>query len=114
MEGGDCAMGASDESPSEVDFPVGTDGGLAGTFYEQMSPEDCPVDAGDGGSMLPERLVSVGAATDGPGRGCSPGWALAMFGEDCFGKDVIQYAESLGQHTSSCLDGKIQVGEAVQ
>lgn len=111
MEGGDCAMGASDESPSEVDFPVGTDDGLAGTFYEQMSPDDCPVDSGDSGSLLSERLVSFGAATDGPGRGCSPNWALAMFGEDCFSKDVIQYAENLGQHTSACVDGKLQVGE---
>lgn len=114
MEGGDSisAMGASDESPSEVDFPVGPDGGLVGTFYERISPEECPLDAGDGGSLLPERLVPVGAAADGPGRGCSPGWALAMYGEDCFGRDVIQYAENLGQHTSACLDRKMQVGEA--
>lgn len=114
MEGGDCPLGASDESPSEVDYTVGTDRGLEGTLYERMSPENCPLDAGDGGSMLAERLISARAVIDGPGPGCSPNWALAMFGEDCFSKDVIQYAENLGQHTSTCLDVKIQVGKAVQ
>lgn len=107
-------MGAGDQSPPEVELPTGTDGCLAGTFYERMSPEDCPVHAGYGGSMSSEQLVSSGAATDGAGRGRSPSWALAMFGEDCFSKDVIQYAENLGQHTSACPDVKMQVGEAVQ
>lgn len=102
MEGEDCAMGASDESPSEVDFSVGTDSGLAGTVYQDSS--------GDGGSMSPERLVSVKAAKVGPGTS----WALAMFGEDSFSKDVIQYAKNLGQHTSVCLDVKIQVGETAE
>lgn len=110
MEGGDSAMGASDESPSEVDFPAGTDVGPEGTFREQTSPEDRPVDAGDGGSASSERLVSAGAAADGAG----PSWALAMFGEDWFGEDVIRYAENLGQHASACVDVKIQVGEGVQ
>lgn len=101
MEGG-----GSDHSPSELDFPLGTDGGPAGSLSEPVSPEEGSEEAGDGGSALSERLVSA----DGAG-GSSPGWALAMFGEDCFGKDVIGYAEELGQHPSACLDVKIQVGD---
>lgn len=118
MDTGDCEMGAGDKGPSEVDFSVGTDDGLAGTVYDQMSteegPEDGPVDAGAGGPLLPERLVLGRAVTDGAGCGYSLSWALAMFGEDCFNEDVIQYAENLGQHTSACLEEKMQVGEAVQ
>lgn len=103
MDGG----GGGDESPSELDFPAGTDGGLAGALYERMSPVDCWA---DGGSVLSDGLASVGAAPDGAGQGCGLSWALAMFGEDWFGKDVIQYAENLGQHPAACLDVKMQVG----
>lgn len=108
MEGGDCAAGGSDESPSEVDFPLGTDDGLAGTLQEPATPEECWAEAGDGGSVSSERPASAEAA-DGGRRG--PSWALAMFGEECFSRDVIQYAENLGQNTPACLDGKIKVGE---
>lgn len=43
--------------------------------------------------------------------GGGPSWALAMFGPDCFSKDVIRYAENLAQHASARLDGKTQVGD---
>lgn len=102
MDGG----GGGDESPSELDFPVGTDGGLAGALYERMSPDDCSEDGGAAPSDRP--------APDGAGRGRSPGWALAMFGGDWFGKDVIQYAENLGQRSAACLDVKTQVGAGAE
>ncbi|XP_056903604.1 kinase non-catalytic C-lobe domain-containing protein 1 isoform X2 [Takifugu flavidus] len=105
MDGGG---GGGGESPSEPDSPVGTDGGLAGALYDRMSPDDCSADGGDGGSVLSDRLASAGAAPDGAGRGCGLSWALATFGEDWFGKDVIQYAENLGQHSAACLDVKTQ------
>lgn len=107
MEGGGCATGGSDGSPSELDLPVGTDGGLAPALCGRVSPDDCSADGGDAGLVLSDRPTSLGAAADGAGRG----WALAMFGEDWFGEDVIQYAENLGQHTAACLEVKTQVGE---
>lgn len=113
MEGGDHSAGGSDESPSEAEFLSMREEGLTGAHDEQMSP-DCSVDMEDSDSLVSERLVSPGSRAEGPGLSFSPAWALAFFGEDCFGSEVIQYAVSLGQHTGSpCLDVKTQVGRPV-
>ena len=113
MEGGDHSVGGSDESPSEAEFLSMREEGLTGAHDEQMSP-DCSVDMEDSDSLVSERLVSPGSRAEGPGLSFGPAWALAFFGEDCFGPEVVQYAVSLGQHTGSpCLDVKTQVGRPV-
>ncbi|XP_049456511.1 kinase non-catalytic C-lobe domain-containing protein 1 isoform X1 [Epinephelus fuscoguttatus] len=108
MEGGDHSAGGSDESPSEAEFLSGRDEGLTEAHDEQMSP-DCSVDMEDSDSLVSERLLSPSSRAEGLGLSCSPAWALAFFGEECFSPEVIQYAVNLGQHTGSpCLDGKTQ------
>lgn len=113
MEGGDHSAGGSDESPSEAEFLSGREEGLPGSHDEQMSP-DCSEDM-DSDSQVSERLLSPLSSAEGPDMSYSPAWALAFFGEDCFGPEVIQYAMNLGQHTGSpCLDVKTQVGKHVR
>ncbi|XP_039995822.1 kinase non-catalytic C-lobe domain-containing protein 1 isoform X2 [Xiphias gladius] len=108
MEGGDHSVGGSDESPSEAEFILGREEGLAGAHNEQTSP-DCSEDMEDSDSLVSERLFSPGSKAEGLGLGLGPAWALAFFGEDCFSSEVIQYAMNLGQHTGSPhLDVKTQ------
>ncbi|KAM7408204.1 hypothetical protein PAMA_002073 [Pampus argenteus] len=108
MEGGDHSAGGSDESPSEAEFQSGREEGLPEAHDEQMSP-DCSEDMEDSDSLVSERLLSPGSRAEEPSLSCSPAWALAFFGEDCFSSEVIQYAMNLGQHTGSpCLDVKTQ------
>ncbi|CAG6017900.1 unnamed protein product [Menidia menidia] len=95
MEGGDHSAGGSDESPSEAHFLSGRD--------QQMSPDCRPDDMEDGDWSAPERLLPPG------GLGPGPGWALAFFGEDCFGPEVTDYALNLGKHMGSAsLEAKAQ------
>ncbi|KAK5853573.1 hypothetical protein PBY51_014715 [Eleginops maclovinus] len=106
MEGGDHSAGGSDESPSEAEFPSGREEGL--TNDEQMSP-DWLEDMEDSDSLAVERLLSPMSRAEVPGPGCSPAWALALYGRECFSGEVIKYAVNLGQHTGSpCLDVKTQ------
>ncbi|XP_068582800.1 kinase non-catalytic C-lobe domain-containing protein 1 isoform X2 [Cebidichthys violaceus] len=109
MEGGEHeSAGGSDESPSEAEFLSGREEGLTGARDEQMSP-DCSEDMEDSDSLVSERLVSPGSRAEGPGLSLGPAWALAFFGEECFGPEVIQYAVTLGQHMGApCLDVKSQ------
>ncbi|XP_031731345.1 kinase non-catalytic C-lobe domain-containing protein 1 isoform X3 [Anarrhichthys ocellatus] len=106
MEGGEHgSAGGSDESPSE-EFPSGREEGRTGARDQQMSP-DCSEDMEDSDSLVSELLVSPGSRAEGPGLSSGPAWALAFFGEECFGPEVIQYAVTLGQHMGApCLDVK--------
>lgn len=112
MEGGEHSAGGSDESPSEAEFLLGTEGNLTRAHYEYTSP-DCSEDMEDSDATESERIFPSGSRTHGLGLSCSPGWALAFFGEDCFSPEVMQYAVNLGQHAgSACLDMKTQVGKS--
>ncbi|XP_049592678.1 kinase non-catalytic C-lobe domain-containing protein 1 [Syngnathus scovelli] len=92
---GDCLAGASHESPSEARY----------TSDDQMS-RDRSEELDDRHSQLSEQLISPGSRADLYFR---PAWDLALFEEDCFSSEVIQYALSLGQYRgSSCLDVKTQ------
>ncbi|KAG7271447.1 hypothetical protein CRUP_018364 [Coryphaenoides rupestris] len=64
-----------------------------------------------------ERRVSPGGGPGGEeggrgpdrGPGSDANWALAYYGEECFGVEVVHYAQSLGQHSgSACLEVKAQ------
>lgn len=104
MEGGDLSAGGSHENPCEVEFLLEREEGLE----EQRSP-DFSEDMEDSGFLESERS-RAGAGGLGP----SSAWALAFFGADCFGPEVIEYVANLGMHTSSpSLDVKAEVSKAV-
>ncbi|XP_029962601.1 kinase non-catalytic C-lobe domain-containing protein 1 [Salarias fasciatus] len=104
MEGGDHSAGGSDESPSEAEFLPEREEGPA----DQTSP-DCSEDMEDSDSLASDRLVSPGSRVEGAGRSLGPSWDLALYGQDCFSAEVIQYAVNLGQHAGSpCLEAKTQ------
>uniref|UniRef100_A0A096MBV4 Kinase non-catalytic C-lobe domain containing 1 n=1 Tax=Poecilia formosa TaxID=48698 RepID=A0A096MBV4_POEFO len=66
-------------------------------------------DMEDSDSLVSERLVSPASTTGCTGLSFSPAWALALFGEDCFSQEVIEYALNLGKHTGSpSLEVKVQ------
>jgi hypothetical protein len=78
---------------------------------------DMEDDSGSLGSSAERRPSPGGGWDTGPGPDLGPGadptWALAYYGEDYFGTEVVRYAQSLGQHSgSACLDVKAQVGES--
>ncbi|KAM4599291.1 kinase non-catalytic C-lobe domain-containing protein 1 isoform 2-T2 [Fundulus diaphanus] len=100
MEAGGHPAGCSDESPSEAEFLSGREEDLMGTHDEQMSP-DSSEDMEDSDSPASERLLSPTSAAGCTGLGFSSAWALALFGEDCFSPEVIEYASNLGKHTGS-------------
>ncbi|KAM9809121.1 kinase non-catalytic C-lobe domain-containing protein 1 [Syngnathus typhle] len=93
---GDRLAGASRQSPSEA----------RDTCDDQMS-RDRSDELEDSRSQLSEQqLISLGSRADLYFR---PAWDLALFEEDCFSSQVIQYASSLGQYRgSSCMDAKTQ------
>lgn len=114
MDRGDYSLGSQDESPSEAEFPVGSEEVLTEALCELMGPDHLE-EMKDGGTLVSERITIVGSRVDGLGLSFSPGWALALFGEDCFSPEVIQYAANLGQHTgSACVDVKMQVGKPMK
>ncbi|XP_047207511.1 kinase non-catalytic C-lobe domain-containing protein 1 isoform X4 [Girardinichthys multiradiatus] len=108
MEAGGHSVGGSDESPYEAEFLSGREEDLMGTHDELMSP-DCSEDMEDSDSLVSERLLSPTSRTACIGLSFSPAWSLALFGEDCFGQEVIEYALNLGKHTGSPgLEVKVQ------
>ncbi|XP_030235189.1 kinase non-catalytic C-lobe domain-containing protein 1 isoform X2 [Gadus morhua] len=95
----------------------GEGSGNGGSGEELSSSPGCPDDMEDDSGSLgssAERRPSPGGGWDtGPGPdlgpGADPSWALAYYGEDYFGTEVVRYAQSLGQHSgSACLDVKAQ------
>ncbi|XP_049337115.1 kinase non-catalytic C-lobe domain-containing protein 1 isoform X2 [Astyanax mexicanus] len=53
----------------------------------------------DSGSFISDRPMSSCSGLRGPSF--SPTWALALYGEDCFSQDVVEYALKLGTHSDS-------------
>lgn len=96
MEVEEPPAGVGDQSPSNVVFPP--------AYFGPGGP-----DCSEGVEVVTERTLLPGSQTPGLGLGCSPGWALSFFGEDCFSPEVVEYATSLGQHIGSAgLEVKTQ------
>lgn len=103
MEVGERPAGVMDGSPSDVLFPP--------AHFGPGGP-DCSEDVEENDAAVTERTLLPGTRTPGQGLGCSPGWALSFFGEDCFSPEVVEYAMSLGQHSGSAgLEVKTQVSD---
>ncbi|XP_073690626.1 kinase non-catalytic C-lobe domain-containing protein 1-like [Garra rufa] len=73
----------------------------------QLTP-DCPeLDMDDCDSLMSERMLSVCSDSQRAPRGSS--WALALYGDDCFGQDVLEYTQKLSSHSESpTLEDKSQ------
>lgn len=111
MEAGGHSAGGGDESPSEAEFLSVREEDLMGAHDGRMSP-DYSEDMEDSDSLTSERLLSPSSTRGCAGLSFSPAWALAVFGEDCFSQEVIEYALNLGKHTQSpSLEVKLQVGK---
>ncbi|CAL8255462.1 unnamed protein product [Lota lota] len=114
-QGGERSAGGGHESPASEDrYLLGRRGGGGGSGggrgeggggEERTSSPGCPDDMEDDSGSL--RRVSPGGLDHGSGS--DPSWALAYYGEEYFGTEVVRYAQSLGQHSgSACLDAKAQ------
>ncbi|XP_016108081.1 protein very KIND [Sinocyclocheilus grahami] len=63
-------------------------------------------DTDDCDSVMSERTLSV---CSGPQRARCGSWALALYGDDCFGPDVLEYTQKLSSHSQSpTLEDKSQ------
>ncbi|KAJ3610223.1 hypothetical protein NHX12_022317 [Muraenolepis orangiensis] len=122
-QGGERLTGGGCESPAFEDHsPWGRRGGgggpgglVSGEGRAGASSPGCSDDMEDDGDSLcsSERRVSPygSGAWGAPEQGSEsdPSWALAYYGDECFGAEVMHYAQSLGQHSgSACLDVKAQ------
>ncbi|KAL1263707.1 hypothetical protein QQF64_006446, partial [Cirrhinus molitorella] len=73
----------------------------------QLTPDCSELDMDDCDSLMSERTLSVCSDSQRAPRGSS--WALALYGDDCFGQDVLEYTQKLSSHSESpTLEDKSQ------
>lgn len=74
----------------------------------RLTPDCSETDMDDCDSLTSDRTLSV--STDPRIPPHDPAWALALYGEDSFSQDVLNYAQKLSSHCESpSLDDKSQV-----
>ncbi|XP_051773581.1 kinase non-catalytic C-lobe domain-containing protein 1 isoform X2 [Ctenopharyngodon idella] len=74
---------------------------------DRLTPDCSEVDMDDSESLISDRTLSVCSDPQRPPRASS--WALALYGDDCFGQDVLKYAQNLSRHSESpTLEDKSQ------
>lgn len=79
----------------------------------QLSQDCSDAEMDDSDSVISDRTVSSCSGIQGPL--CRPTWALALYGEDFFSQEVVEYVYKLGNHTDTpSLEDKSQVGVQVQ
>ncbi|KAG7333906.1 hypothetical protein KOW79_002313 [Hemibagrus wyckioides] len=73
----------------------------------QLSLDCSDAEMDDSDSVISDRTVSSCSGIQGPL--CRPTWALALYGEDFFSQEVVEYAYKLGNHTDTpSLEDKSQ------
>ncbi|KAK0144961.1 Kinase non-catalytic C-lobe domain-containing protein 1 [Merluccius polli] len=115
-QGGERSTGGGHESPASEDRALGGrrggGAGDVGVSGEEQTGSDGMEDDSDSLGSSERRISPGGEGLWGTGPDPEPrsgSWALAYYGEECFGTEVVLYAQSLGQHLgSACLDVKAQ------
>lgn len=75
----------------------------------QLTHDWSDTEMDDSGSFISYRPLSSFSGLQGPSF--STAWALALYGEDCFSQEVVDYTCKLGNHNDSpSLEDKTQVG----
>uniref|UniRef100_A0A8C2K2D0 Kinase non-catalytic C-lobe domain containing 1 n=1 Tax=Cyprinus carpio TaxID=7962 RepID=A0A8C2K2D0_CYPCA len=73
----------------------------------RITPDGSELDMDDCDSLISERMLSVCSDPQRAPRGSS--WALALYGDECFSPDVLEYAQKLSSHSESpTLEDKSQ------
>ncbi|XP_016384169.1 protein very KIND-like [Sinocyclocheilus rhinocerous] len=73
----------------------------------RLTPDPSELDMDDCDSLISERTLSVCSDPQRAPRGSS--WALALYGDDCFSPDVLEYTQKLSSHSESpTLEDKSQ------
>ncbi|XP_043110717.1 kinase non-catalytic C-lobe domain-containing protein 1 [Puntigrus tetrazona] len=90
---------SEDDSKELMDL-LAPDGGAA------EAPDRSEPDADDCDSVMSERTLS---GCSGPRRAPGRSWALALYGDECFGPDVLEYTQKLSGHSQTpTLEDKSQ------
>lgn len=75
----------------------------------RITPDSSELDMEDCDFLISERMLSVCSDPQRAPRGSS--WALALYGDECFSPDVLEYAQKLSSHSESpTLEDKSQAG----
>uniref|UniRef100_A0A8C1YT67 Kinase non-catalytic C-lobe domain containing 1 n=1 Tax=Cyprinus carpio TaxID=7962 RepID=A0A8C1YT67_CYPCA len=73
----------------------------------RITPDSSELDMEDCDSLISERMLSV--CSDPQRAPCGSSWALALYGDECFSPDVLEYAQKLSSHSESpTLEDKSQ------
>ncbi|KAF4106167.1 kinase non-catalytic C-lobe domain-containing protein 1 isoform X2 [Onychostoma macrolepis] len=99
----------SEEDNKELMDLVAPDGGAAECVCAaeaRLTPDHSELDTDDCDSVMSEQTLSV---CSGPRQAPPGSWALALYGNDCFGPDVLEYTQKLSSHSQSpTLEDKSQ------
>ncbi|XP_066535022.1 kinase non-catalytic C-lobe domain-containing protein 1 isoform X2 [Hoplias malabaricus] len=80
---------------------------LEESVESQLAHDWSDTEMDDSGSFISDRPLSSCSGLHGPSF--SPAWALALYGEDCFSQEVVEYGCKLGNHSDSpSLEDKSQ------
>ncbi|XP_052468484.1 kinase non-catalytic C-lobe domain-containing protein 1 isoform X1 [Carassius gibelio] len=72
----------------------------------RITPDSSELDMDDCDSLISERMLSV---CSGPQRAPCGSWALALYGDQCFSPDVLEYTQKLSSHSQApTLEDKSQ------
>uniref|UniRef100_A0A8C9SMJ4 Kinase non-catalytic C-lobe domain containing 1 n=1 Tax=Scleropages formosus TaxID=113540 RepID=A0A8C9SMJ4_SCLFO len=106
-------VNTKDTSLAEENLPNAEHLWHTGRSHRDQRSIDVSEEMEDSDSLASERVQEDGRSSS-PGRGvrgssCRPGWALAFYGGDCFGEEVLKYVEELGQRSEEpCVEAKQQ------
>ncbi|KPP79400.1 protein very KIND-like [Scleropages formosus] len=110
---GGVNFSASPVGSAEENLPNAEHLWHTGRSHRDQRSIDVSEEMEDSDSLASERVQEDGRSSS-PGRGvrgssCRPGWALAFYGGDCFGEEVLKYVEELGQRSEEpCVEAKQQ------
>lgn len=106
MESSSCPVDGAEVFAEELKLQHSE---LGESIETQLSLDCSDAEMDDSDSVISDRTLSSYLGIQGPLS--RPTWALALYGEDFFSQEVVEYAHKLASHTDSpSLEDKSQVG----
>ncbi|XP_066549409.1 kinase non-catalytic C-lobe domain-containing protein 1 isoform X2 [Amia ocellicauda] len=109
MDSSDTPPDGADETPADSPSFSAREGCFSSSAFS-VRGESLDYSEDDD-SLISDRMPENGRSPSpfpGDLRKCSAGWAVAFYGEECFGEDVLKYVKKLGRRNDSrCMEAKM-------